>query len=228
MPQRSAFCLMIVAGDGVRLGGVPIGRLVGDDLHLRMLLQFVLEAGDGDLAGRGRRHALDDGDLAALAAAGAAHLGQFLAGGGADLVPVGADIGVAVVERLQVDLDDVDAGVHRLLHQLGVGLHLQRMEDQHVRLVGDQLIERLGADLHVPVGVAHDHRIAPFRGVLLQALVPGLRQVEAERQRHEADLLAVERLAGVLDLPFVELVGEHACGDRTRGQRQHARGAYVS
>ena len=112
-------------------------------------------------------------------------------------VPVAADEGVGREVGGIVDQDHVDAVGLRLLQQLGVGVEVGRMHDQHVRLGirRDRLGDRLGAGLDAPVRVAGLEHAAPAFDFALEICGPALRQVEAHRHRHQHDALALERRA---------------------------------
>jgi len=78
----------------------------------------------------------------------------------AQAVPVAADEGVGGEVHRVVDQDDVDAVGLCPLQQLGEGVEIGRMHDQHVRLriggdhLGDRLRRRFGAPVRI-AGLEH-------------------------------------------------------------------------
>ena len=117
-------------GDRARLGGI-IGRgLIGDDLDLRVVGEDVIVGVElVEVGGRGRL-ALEDGDLARLARPLAAMVDERLRLDQANLHPVGADVSVGRIDRLEIDLQHLDAGLDRALLKLGVGLEVGIVDDQ--------------------------------------------------------------------------------------------------
>ena len=135
---------------GLRLVGQPVGGLLGDDLDLRRSLDAVLEAVQ-PLDRRGRaRQALEHRHLAAVRQQ---RLGGILAGRDGDLVVVAADEGRVVLariaDRLAVELDHRDAGVHRPLHRRGQRRRLEGRDQQEIDLLGDEVVDLAGLGVHV-------------------------------------------------------------------------------
>src|ERR1700677_2492706 len=118
-----------------RLAGVPVGRLVGDDLDFRMLLEDIEYRPDLVDARRGGQHALDDRNLAR--STGAALADESVRLGFSHLQPVGADIAVGRIAGTHIDLDDIYPGLFRLLVQTRIGLHVGIVHNDEVRLFAD-------------------------------------------------------------------------------------------
>ena len=105
---------------------------------------------------------------------------------------------------------------------LRVGLDVGIVDDEHVRLLGDQRGDRLRA------GVGAEMRIADFElhaeavGLFLHDRRPALGEVDAHRDRHEGDRLAREVLEIVGAPGIVDAVG-HGVGGHARQRRGRTR-----
>ena len=158
-------------GDDVaRLVGVPVGRLIGDELDLGMFGEDVLGALQHSAVRPGGRLPDQYRDLPACP--GAAAIDDRLRLRFADGDPIGADIGVGIVVRPHADLDDVNAGVFGALQQLRIRLDIEIMGDDDVRLFryqrGDGLRADVGAEMRVADLEFHPEAI----GLLLQRRQP--------------------------------------------------------
>ena len=135
---------------GLRLVRQPVGGLLGDDLDLRVALDAVLEAVQPLDRRRRARQALQHRDLAAVRQQ---RLGGIFARRLGDLVVVAADEGrvvlAGIADRLAVELDHRDAGVHRPLHRRGQRRRLERRDQQQVDLLGDEVVDLRGLRVHV-------------------------------------------------------------------------------
>ena len=176
-------------GDLSRLLGLPVRRLVGDDLDLRVLLEHLERGlvhhhavGCGELPGNDRH-------LAGFAAAGAAFLDDVLRDLRTDARPIGADEGGGRLVGLQVDLQNLDAGGLRLLDLPCEQLDRRIVDDQNVRLIADRLGQQLRHRACIEGGVADLEAVAVHRSVLSHPPGPALGERDAHRDGHEDDLL---------------------------------------
>lgn len=130
---------------------VPVGCLARDHLDFGVTrlepLHESLHLVEADPAGE---HALDHGDLAALAAALAACLADDVGLLLADGDEVRPDEGIGLVGALHVHLDDIGPRVIGSLEQAGQRVDVGVLRDDHVRLLGDQVGESLGHRLGAP------------------------------------------------------------------------------
>ena len=122
--------------DRAGLGGVPICGLIGDDLHRGEFFQAVINPSQRKYAS-GRRHdTLNYCHLPGLAGR-SAQLADGFALFKTHVVPVCADIGIAIVDRLQIQADHSNACIIRLFDEPAVGLHVKWMKNQDVRLLAN-------------------------------------------------------------------------------------------
>ena len=175
--------------DRAGLGCVPICRLIGDDLHRGEFFQAVINPNQRKYAS-GRGHdTLNDGHLPGLAGR-TAQLADGFALFKTHVVPVCADIGIAIVHRFQVEADHSNACIIRLFDEPAVGLHVKWMKNQDVRLLANQLIEGLRSGLNIPIRVTHDNFVAELRCLALHAGEPALRQIESHGNGNKPDCLS--------------------------------------
>ncbi len=78
----------------------------------------------------------------------------------ADPRPVGADIGVGRDHGFEVELNDLDAGIHGPLQEPGIGLDVGIVGDDDVGLLGDERGQRACAGVGAPVRIADLERVA--------------------------------------------------------------------
>ena len=111
---------------------------------------------------------LNDRDLAVLAIVGAAQPNQFVRlhrrRAGTSLRRHKASPLFGDFKFIWITLIPASTG---LLDQLVVGLHVDGVENQNVRLLVDQLAQRLRAGVDVPIGIADDDLVAEFIGLAL-------------------------------------------------------------
>ena len=172
-----------------RLLGLPVGRLIGDDLDLRVLLEH-LEGGlvHHHAVGRGELPG-NDRDLSRLAAAGAAFLDDVLRNLSADAGPIGPDKGCGRLIGLEVDLQNLDAVGLRLLDLTRQQLDRGIVHDQHVGLLADRLGEQLRHRSRIEGRIADIYAVAVHRRVLSHAANPTFGERDAHRNGHEDHLL---------------------------------------
>jgi len=146
----------------------------------------------------------------------------------ADADPIGADVDVRVVIRPHVDLDNVDAGLFGALQETRVGIDVRIVNDEHVRLLGDQrgdgLRPGVGAEMRIADLELHVQAVS----LLLHHGGPALGEIDAHRDRHEGDGLAVEILEVVGPPGIVDACRRSVCGGSRERQGQPESGRYFS
>ena len=194
----------------------PVGRLLGDDLDLRIGLDAILEAVEAFDRGRRARQAFQHRDLAAVLQE---LVGHVLPGFLGDLEIVAADEGrvvlAGIADRLAVEFDHRNAGLHRARDDRGERRGLEGRDQDEIDLLGDEIVHLRGLGVHVAGAVGDLERelrhlrrrrsqfVIDMRAIGLG--VVGLREADDE--------FAV--LAAVLD--------ERRGAAAARGERQRAR-----
>ena len=136
-----------------RLKAIPVRRLLDRDLDLRILLQHRLDAGGSLRLGRTAENAAEDGDVALAIE----DFGDVLHGDSACFNIVGADegVGLVLIDDLQVDQDDRDMRRNRLVDRLRATDLIDRVQDDGVDLLRDEVldVENLRLDKSLPVAL---------------------------------------------------------------------------
>src|SRR5665213_1409848 len=172
--------------------GVPVGRLVRDNLDFRMLLEDIENRPNLVDARRGGQYALDDCNL--TRSTGTTLADKSVRLGFSDFQPVGADITVGGIAGTHIDLDDVYSSLFRLLVQTRIGLHVGIVNNNEVRLFADQLGKPLRTVVCAPIRIAYRERAAVGQNRLPNAARPSFSKIETHRKRKEDDLLALQGL----------------------------------
>ncbi len=188
--------MLLEHGFGNRPGlrGIVGGGLIGDDLDLGMVGEDMVVGVEFVEVRRRGRLALEDGDLPGLARSLAAMVDQRLRLDEANLHPVGADVIVRRIDRLEVDLQHLDARLDGALLKLRVGLEVRIVNDQEVRLLRDRVGYGARAGVRAPVRIANLKGVAKILGLPAHDRRPAFGEVKAHRQRDEENLLALELL----------------------------------
>jgi hypothetical protein len=153
----------------------------------------------------GGRLSLQYRDLAARSGAAFVDNGLRLRFANAD--PVRTDIGVRIVVRPHVDLDDVNAGLLGALQQARVRLNVGVVNDNDVRLFRDQRGQGLRAGVSAEMRVANLELHPEFISLLFQDRRPSLGEVDAHGDGNEGDRLACEHFEIVGASRIVDALG---------------------